>query len=182
MFSITVFYSLLLVCGAQARWTSDLLQSDMLTRLSERLSSSDPQTQTIWSFNNCGLETDAITIDKFEVSPDPPKPGKKLIITASGTANERIQEGAYADVVVKLGLIKLLHKQFDVCEELSRNANATLQCPIEPGQHTMIYTAELPREIPPAKFIVQARAYTQDDADMACADVKIDFSKPDKTS
>ena len=27
------------------------------------------------------------------------------------------QEGAYADVVVKLGLIKLLHKEFDLCQE-----------------------------------------------------------------
>lgn len=27
------------------------------------------------------------------------------------------QDGAYADVVVKLGLIKLLTKRFDVCEE-----------------------------------------------------------------
>jgi hypothetical protein len=27
------------------------------------------------------------------------------------------QEGAYADVTVKLGLIKLLQKRFDVCEE-----------------------------------------------------------------
>jgi len=26
------------------------------------------------------------------------------------------QEGAYADVLVKLGLIKLLQKKFDVCE------------------------------------------------------------------
>jgi hypothetical protein len=28
-----------------------------------------------------------------------------------------VQEGAYADVTVKLGLIKLLQKRFDVCEE-----------------------------------------------------------------
>jgi hypothetical protein len=27
------------------------------------------------------------------------------------------QEGAYADVTVKLGLVKLLQKRFDVCEE-----------------------------------------------------------------
>jgi hypothetical protein len=27
------------------------------------------------------------------------------------------QDGAYADVTVKLGLIKLLHKQFDLCLE-----------------------------------------------------------------
>jgi len=29
------------------------------------------------------------------------------------------QDGAYADVAVKLGLIKLLSKQFDLCEEAS---------------------------------------------------------------
>jgi hypothetical protein len=28
-----------------------------------------------------------------------------------------LQEGAYADVEVKLGLIKLLHKEFDLCQE-----------------------------------------------------------------
>jgi len=27
------------------------------------------------------------------------------------------QDGAYADVTVKLGLVKLLQKRFDVCEE-----------------------------------------------------------------
>lgn len=27
------------------------------------------------------------------------------------------QWGAYADVTVKIGLIKLLHKQYDICEE-----------------------------------------------------------------
>lgn len=27
------------------------------------------------------------------------------------------QEGAYADVTVKVGLIKLLQKEFDLCEE-----------------------------------------------------------------
>ncbi|EGG10955.1 uncharacterized protein MELLADRAFT_123976 [Melampsora larici-populina 98AG31] len=181
MLSIKILYSVLLVCAAQARWTPDLLQSDMLSKLSDRLTTSDPRTQTIWSFDNCGLETDAITIDSFEVSPDPPQPGKKLTITASGTANERIEEGAYADVVVKLGsFIKILHKQFDICEEL-RNANATLQCPLEPGQHHIIHTVELPREIPRAKFTVEARAYTQYDDDMACANVVIDFMKPDET-
>jgi len=30
-----------------------------------------------------------------------------------------VQDGAYADVTVKLGLIKLLKKEFDLCEEAS---------------------------------------------------------------
>lgn len=80
------------------------------------------------------------------------------------------QEGAYADVVVKLGLIKLLTKRFDVCEELyafaylfrafwdrllisiaflySDNAHSSLQCPIKPGEYTIEETVALPAEIP----------------------------------
>ena len=57
------------------------------------------------------------------------------------------QEGSYADVVVKLGLIKLLTKRFDICEEL-RNGNATLQCPVKPGDYDITQTVDLPPEIP----------------------------------
>lgn len=32
-------------------------------------------------------------------------------------AQRILQEGAYADVEVKLGLVKILEKTFDVCEE-----------------------------------------------------------------
>ena len=75
------------------------------------------------------------------------------------------QEGAYADVTVKLGLIKLLHKQFDVCEEAyvyigdirqlylliiedSRNANASVRCPVEKGYYEVEQMVTLPKEIP----------------------------------
>lgn len=37
---------------------------------------------------------------------------------ANGSDDSHLQEGAFADVVVKLGLIKLIQKRFDVCEEL----------------------------------------------------------------
>lgn len=32
-------------------------------------------------------------------------------------AHSRTQDGAYADVTVKLGIVKLLQKEFDLCEE-----------------------------------------------------------------
>lgn len=38
------------------------------------------------------------------------------------------QEGAYADVTVKLGLVKLLHKQFDICEEAYGFCGSTTVC------------------------------------------------------
>jgi len=135
-------------------------------------------TSTVWTFNDCGSPTDAVQIKSLRVDPDPPKPGEKLTIYATGTVKETIDEGAYADVVVKLGLIKLLTRRFDVCEELSK-ANATLQCPIKPGDYDIVQSVDLPREIPKAKFIVQARAFTQPpESSMACADIAIDFLRP----
>lgn len=45
-----------------------------------------------------------------------------------------IQEGAYADVVVKLGLVKLLTKTFDICEE------AYVICPVQQVYATVLLT------------------------------------------
>jgi hypothetical protein len=79
----------------------------------------------------------------------------------------------------------------------SRNANATIQCPVEPGDYTLVQNIELPKEIPPgkspfsipcmkrilipcflllAKFSIAVRAYNNDDADAACVNIKVDFT------
>ncbi|KAG2350448.1 hypothetical protein BDR05DRAFT_954544 [Suillus weaverae] len=129
-----------------------------------------------WSYSDCGSPTDVVQLKSISLSPDPPKPGQDLTITAVGTAQQRVEDGAYADVVVKLGLIRLLSKTFDVCEE-ARNANATIQCPIEQGEYTVVQTVALPKEIPQAKFTVAVKGYTVDDEDMLCLDLKVDFMK-----
>jgi hypothetical protein len=64
-----------------------------------------------------GLATDPIQIKSIKVSPDPPQPGQNLTVEVEADVINKIDEGAYADVTVKLGLVKLLQKQFDVCEE-----------------------------------------------------------------
>jgi hypothetical protein len=83
-----------------------------------------------------GLPTDVVQLHSLTVSPDPPEPGKDLTINASGYVSEtinvrsihwlaqcihsymtKLQEDSYANVVVKLGLVKLLSKKFDICEE-----------------------------------------------------------------
>ncbi|KAF9532006.1 ML domain-containing protein [Crepidotus variabilis] len=133
-------------------------------------------TTNSWSYTDCGLPTDAIQIKSIQVSPDPPQPGKDLTVTVNGEAVEQIEDGAYADVVVKLGLIKLLTKRFDVCEE-ARNANATVQCPVNKGEYTVVQTVALPKEIPAAKFTVQVRGFTAGEDDMVCLDLKVDFMK-----
>ncbi|WVQ83007.1 phosphatidylglycerol/phosphatidylinositol transfer protein [Cryptococcus sp. DSM 104549] len=136
----------------------------------------DVRIMDSWSYVDCGLATDAIQLKSIKVSPDPPVLGKNLTVQVEADVLETIKEGAYADVTVKLGLIKLLQKQFDVCEE-ARNANATVQCPVEPGPYSVSQTVELPQEIPKAKFSVQVRGYTDEDEDMLCLDLFVDFMK-----
>ncbi|KAL0580372.1 hypothetical protein V5O48_001617 [Marasmius crinis-equi] len=133
-------------------------------------------TTDSWGWESCGSDSDIIQIDSIQVSPDPPQPGKELTVKVKGVASETVEEGAMADVVVKLGLIKLLSKTFDLCDE-ARKANATIQCPIEAGEHDVTQVVELPKEIPKAKFKVNAQGYTEDEKDLFCVDLTIDFMK-----
>ncbi|THH20645.1 hypothetical protein EW146_g762 [Bondarzewia mesenterica] len=133
-------------------------------------------TQEGWDWTDCGLATDPIQIESIHITPDPPKPGKDLTVLVKAIAQHEVQEGAYADVTVKLGLIKLLQKQFDVCEE-ARNANASVRCPVEKGYYEVEQTVALPKEIPQAKFTISVRGYTVDDDSLVCLDLKVDFMK-----
>ncbi|KAG9053006.1 Phosphatidylglycerol/phosphatidylinositol transfer protein [Serendipita sp. 407] len=145
----------------------------ILQRNAESVMPLDPPKR--WSWTDCGSPDDLIEVQSLEISPEPPKPGQPLEITAKGIVKQTLEEGTYADVLVKIGLIKLLSKRFDVCEE-ARNANATIQCPVEPGEYTVVQTVDLPKEIPPAKFNVHVNAYNADDASAVCVNVLVDFT------
>ncbi|KAF9270298.1 hypothetical protein L218DRAFT_992931 [Marasmius fiardii PR-910] len=139
------------------------------------LKSDEPvHTTNKWSWEDCGSPDDVVQIKSIQVNPDPPQPGKELSVTVNGFASQTIEEGAYANVVVKLGLIKILTKQFNLCEE-ARKANASIQCPIQDGDHQVTQVVQLPKEIPRAKFKVNADGYTVDDENLFCVDLSIDF-------
>ncbi|KAH8102450.1 ML domain-containing protein [Cristinia sonorae] len=128
-----------------------------------------------WHWSTCSTDV-PLHITSIDVSPDPPKPGEDMTVTVKGYTDEEIKEGAYADVVVKVGRIKILQKEFDICEE-ARNANASIQCPVSKGDHEIVHTVPLPKEIPPAPFNVHIDGYTVDDEDLLCLDLSIDFRK-----
>jgi hypothetical protein len=128
-----------------------------------------------WIWNVCGSRQEAVVLSDINVKPDPPVAGQNLTVYAKGTLNADLDEGSYADVVVKLGFIRLLSRRFDICE-LARENDAELQCPLKPGQYEITHTVELPREIPPARFNVHVSGKTQADVDLMCMDLSIDFS------
>ncbi|PSR70729.1 hypothetical protein PHLCEN_2v13395 [Hermanssonia centrifuga] len=100
-----------------------------------------------WDWEPCGSVSDPLEIKHIEVSPDPPQRGQDLTVKVIGNVKEVIDDGAYADVTVKIGLIKILQKEFDLCEE-AENAKVNVTCPVDKGTKEVTHTVTLPKEIP----------------------------------
>ncbi|KZV72165.1 hypothetical protein PENSPDRAFT_576539 [Peniophora sp. CONT] len=128
-----------------------------------------------WSYKDCSMETDIVQVSYVSVDPEPPKAGQNHTVTVRGSVLGRIEEGAYIDIVVKLGLIKGFQKTFDLCDE-ARNAETSVQCPVEQGEYEIIQEVTLPSQIPPAKINVNVRAFSVDDEDLMCGDLVVNFS------
>ncbi|KAJ7630990.1 ML domain-containing protein [Roridomyces roridus] len=127
-----------------------------------------------WEYVDCGLPGQPIQIESISLSPDPPVPAQDLTVSVKAQVTETIEEGATADVTVKLGLVKLLQKKFAVCEE-ARNGDADVQCPVTAGSYDVVQTVQLPKEIPKAKFIILVRGNTVDGDEMLCLDLRLNF-------
>ncbi|TQV93164.1 hypothetical protein V2A60_003518 [Cordyceps javanica] len=116
---------------------------------------------------------DLITIKNVDLAPNPPKAGQELLIKASGTVKQTIEQGAYVKLTVKYGLIRLLTTTADLCEQVG---NVDLKCPIEKGDQTIEKIVKLPVEIPPGKYTVLADVYTADDTQITCLTATVNFA------
>ncbi|KAK8148745.1 Phosphatidylglycerol/phosphatidylinositol transfer protein [Beauveria asiatica] len=135
---------------------------------------------------------DLITINNVDLTPNPPKAGQELLIKASGTVKQAIEQGAYVKLSVKYGLIKLLTTTADLCEQIG---NVDLKCPVEAGDQTIEKTVKLPAEIPPVRlaplghhpvpakltihqgtYTVLADVYNADDTPITCLTATVTFA------
>lgn len=114
-----------------------------------------------------------LDITLVNLSPNPPDRGTELTITATGIISKTIEEGAYVDVEVRFGYIKLLTKTFDLCEQVGE---VDLSCPLEAGEYELSKTVEIPNEVPPGKYTVWARAFTKDDEFISCITATVVFN------
>ncbi len=113
-----------------------------------------------------------LTLESLRMDPVPPQRGENLTIIASGTLSATVEEGAYVDVDVDYGLIKLIHATYDLCEELP---NVDMKCPIKKGHYEIKKQVEIPSQVPPGQYRVVARAYTKDDALITCLTGEVVF-------
>ncbi|KAI8064658.1 MD-2-related lipid-recognition domain-containing protein [Gongronella butleri] len=121
---------------------------------------------------NCGDDNDLLEIDYINLNPDPPVRGEILKIEFKGNLKEQVDDGAYVLITVKYGLVQLLKKKFDFCEEIVK---VDEQCPLEKGKLVFNKDVELPKEIPPqyffstqGKYTVEAQIFTNDDKRVTC--------------
>ena len=117
-------------------------------------------------------EKQILLLDKVVIHPNPPVGGANLTLYAEGYLSRDVEDGAYVDVDVAYGFIKLVHQRFDLCEQL---AKIDENCPIEKGWRNIKQEFELPPEVPPGRYIVSARAYTKDDKYITCLTATVDI-------
>ncbi|KAL0961369.1 hypothetical protein HGRIS_006325 [Hohenbuehelia grisea] len=121
-----------------------------------------------WSWQSCGSDADSVKTESFDVFPSSSaEAGKDLTIKVQGSVTERVEDGAIVWVEVKVGLIVLLRKTYDLCE-IARDANFSLQCPVEEGPYSIEEDVALPNQLPPGKFIVTAKGYDVNDVQLFC--------------
>lgn len=121
----------------------------------------------------CDLATDhSLDLHSLTIDPNPPNRGANLTITALGTLSKDVVDGAYVDVVVNYGYIRLISQTYNLCEQLP---NVDMNCPLNSGEYKLTKEIELPSEIPPGKYTVFARAYNNDDSMITCLTGTIEF-------
>ncbi|KAK3826209.1 MAG: phosphatidylinositol transfer protein [Linnemannia gamsii] len=120
----------------------------------------------------CGPESDLLKIEYVNLNPNPPLKGEVLVIDAKGFLQEDVVEGAKIFLVVKLGLIKLLTKELDFCEE---SVKINKPCPLKAGDQVLYHEVELPKEIPPGKYFVNVKVKNPDEKQVTCLNARAQF-------
>ncbi|KAI8633372.1 phosphatidylinositol transfer protein [Xylariaceae sp. FL1651] len=123
-------------------------------------------------FCDASHDQDIVKIESVDLLPNPPESGAELVIRATGTVFERIEEGAYVKLVVKYGLIRLIAQTVDLCEQVQ---NVDLKCPIEKGILSITKAVDIPKEVPPGTYNVFADVYNADDTPMTCLQASVKF-------
>ncbi|KAI9845280.1 MAG: Phosphatidylglycerol/phosphatidylinositol transfer protein [Thelocarpon superellum] len=119
-------------------------------------------------------DDDILVIEHVNLSPNPPVPGQNLSIEAAGIFKKDVEEGAYVNLQVKYGLIRLVNTKADLCSQVEQ---VDLKCPIKKGETLLTKTVEIPKEVPPGKYTVLADVYTVDDEKITCLTAEVTFPR-----
>lgn len=103
---------------------------------------------------------------------DTPNSGQTLSIAAKGVLAKDVEEGAQVHLTVKYGLITIIRQTADLCETVKK---VDLECPLKKGELELVKDVDLPKEIPPGKYTVEAKVVTKDEDDVTCLKATVQF-------
>nr|POE54440.1 phosphatidylglycerol/phosphatidylinositol transfer protein [Quercus suber] len=120
-------------------------------------------------------EGDILDLISVDLTPNPPKAGASLSITAKGKLAEKVEEGAQIHLSVKYGVITIIRQTVDLCDNADK---VDLKCPLPKGEETTLKKdVSLPKEIPPGKYTVVADILTKDDDKITCLTATVEFKR-----
>lgn len=117
-------------------------------------------------------DSDILKLEIVNLTPNPPIPGQTLKIEATGNLKQDVLDGAYVNLQVKYGLIRLVNQRADLCEQIK---NVDLECPLKNGVTKIVKEVDIPVEIPPGTYTVLADAFTVDDEHITCLTATVTF-------
>ena len=62
-----------------------------------------------------------------------------------------VEEGAYVNLEVKYGLIRIINQKTDLCDALG---NVDRECPVDEGELVFTKDLDIPNQIPPVRVIM----------------------------
>lgn len=127
-------------------------------------------------FTSCGSDSDILKIKEIVLSPDPPKGGKALTITATGTNSAVVSPGAEVAVTAKVGFLTVLSTTLDLC---SYAGEVGYPCPVAPGDMTVKFSVDIPSNVPKLGVNVKAVAKNADGAQLFCMSGKVQLTRDD---
>lgn len=127
-----------------------------------------------WSYQVFSDESDLLKVTSFSTSPTRITPGQTIECRLQGALLEPLEDGAYAEVSIKLGRVTILQKAYDLNEILGILGK---QLPQPEGDVDIVWHIDIAKEIPPAKFTMNLSAYTVNDDVLGNAILTLDMTK-----
>ncbi|KAK1061666.1 Phosphatidylglycerol/phosphatidylinositol transfer protein [Friedmanniomyces endolithicus] len=118
---------------------------------------------------------DILTIESVDLSPNPPKAGSTLSVSASGILHKDVEAGAQIHLQVKYGLITIIRQTADLCDTVGK---VDLECPLHKDKETKLAKdVDLPKEIPPGKYTVVADVVSKAGDTITCLTASVEFKR-----
>jgi len=118
-------------------------------------------------YTNCSSPSAHFHIDTISITPDPPKKGQHLQVTASGRLDKTITAGNVNIQIKYLGVV-VVNENEDICKIAPKPG-----CPIAAGAYKQSAGADIPGSVPGGRYTGSIKITDQDKQEVAC--INLDF-------